>query len=660
MNDIGSHLLFWNRRGSAVLSKLSRGIVATLVVGLAALAFCSDMLYGFDRWGQYDWDLFFFHANSTYRSLVEFGEPPLWNPWYLGGFPMIGNPQISSLSPFFLFDLLVGPIVAIKLKILAHYAIGLGGMYWCCRQMGLSCLASVYAAGTFLFSTWLALHIHAGHQWCLAAAYVPWVVGMLFRGRQESVQAIYAGVVVALMVLEGGGAHIVSLLGIVCGLLALCWAIEQRSVRPLVALLLMGAFGAGLSAAKLLPAAKLLQEFPRHTSVGGSSWSRYKEAMSAGTPIPEEIGTVTGPIASDTSSEQSGTPPVEARGGTMAPQGNTRASRRDLPAFLFKIFLGRDQKCNVRYFPIQGHGWHEYGSYLGPLAIILLAGSPLVLRTAWPWIVIVAFCFLTAAGNFSRFAPWALMHDLPVLNNMRGPSRFLILFVFAVCVLAGMVIDEIRRRLASRRDGLRHWADFAAGLLVIAALIDSMIVGRASFQGIFPLVPPKIGPRQPAIATITGQKTHTTEAMLANYCVLDTEEVIPFPISVLPRDHPGYLGELYFVPDNAGREAIADRVELESWTPNAVRVRVTVDTSGFVVLNRNWEEGWTAIPPYRATQFRGLIAARAEPGSHSIAFSYRPRVFLVGMIVSLVTFILAAAWVLCTHFTKCSLPRHSG
>ena len=454
------------------------------------------------------------------------------------------------------------------------------------------------------------------------------------------------------MVLEGGGAHVVSLLGIVCGLFALCWAIQQRSVRPLVALLLMGAFGAGLSAVKLFPAVKLLREFPRHISEGGSTWSRYMETWSVAPSTAEEIGTVRAPTSPGASNEKSGTLPVEASGHTpVAPQAKRRISRRDLPAFLFKEFLGRDQQSDVFYFPIQGYGWHEYGAYLGPLAIVLLFGSPLVLRTAWPWILVAGLCFLTAAGSFSRFAPWALMHNLPVLSNMRIPSRFLIPFVFAACLLAGMVLDAIRQRLASRRGGPNRWAELAVRLLVTAALIDSIIVGRGSLQGMFPVSAPQIASRLPAITTIVGRRTCTTEAMLANYCVLYTDEVIPFPISVLPRDDPGYLGEFYFVPDVTEQATIPGRVELESWSPNSVHVRATVHAPGFVVLNRNWEKGWTALPPYRAVPFQGLIAARAKPGSHSIAFLYRPSVVLLGTIVSLVTLVLAAAWVLCTHFT---------
>jgi hypothetical protein len=160
---------------------------------------------------------------------------------------------VSSFDPFFLLDLLVGPIVAIKLKIVVHYAIGLGGMYWCSRQIGLSGLASFFAAGTFIFSSWLALHLGGGHLWVLTTVYIPWVVGLLYGACRQLSNAIWAGVVLAGMVLEGGGAHVVTLLCISCGLLSACWAIRKRSVRPIAALLLMMAFGAGFSAAKLLP-----------------------------------------------------------------------------------------------------------------------------------------------------------------------------------------------------------------------------------------------------------------------------------------------------------------------------------------------------------------------------------------------------------------------
>ena len=379
-----------------------RVVLAAVIAGAAALVFCGDVLSGIDRWGRYDWDLFLFHATSAYRCVVEFREPPLWNPWYHGGLPIVGNPQVPTFQPSFFLDLLAGPIVAIKLKIAVHYAIGLLGMYWCCRQLGLSPLAASYAAGTFVFSTWLALHIHAGHPWAVTAAYIPWAVGWLYRGVRPR-RIVCAGGVLAVMILEGGGVHVATLLCIACGLLTSCWAIQQRSPRPFAALLLMVVLGAGFSAIKLVPCWLLMRQYPRPTDVGGSIWSGYKQTP-MGDATAEEDRLVGGP-----------SPPPAARPRLPWPR---------FWAFLARIFLGRDQRSDVRYFPTQGFGWHEFGAYLGPLTILLLAGSPFILRAAWPWLLVAFFCSLTAAGNFSPWSPWALIHSLPVLSNMRRPEPF--------------------------------------------------------------------------------------------------------------------------------------------------------------------------------------------------------------------------------------------
>ena len=75
---------------------LSFAAIAISVPVIAASVFCSDMLRNPHYWGRYNWDLF--HDLSNYRSVVEFGEP-LWNPWYRGGFPMVGNPPETSFDP---------------------------------------------------------------------------------------------------------------------------------------------------------------------------------------------------------------------------------------------------------------------------------------------------------------------------------------------------------------------------------------------------------------------------------------------------------------------------------------------------------------------------------------------------------------------------------
>ena len=151
--------------------------------------------------------------------------------------------------------------------------------------------------------------------------------------------------------------------------------------------------------------------------------------------------------------------------------------------------------------------------------------------------------------------------------------------------------------------------------------------------------------------TIEGQGQGMTQAMLANYCTLTEEENIEFPKRVTAREHPGYLGELYFIPDETGRVATAGLVELQGWSPNSVRVRVTAEAPGSVVLNRNWGDGWSASPPYQATPLHGLISARVDAGTHSIHFHYWPRVAVYGLVIGLITLSLAVAWFLRTRRT---------
>jgi len=570
------------------LTNLSRAVLAISIAGIAASVFCSDMLRSPHHWGRYDWDLFFFHDLSNYRSVVEFGEPPLWNPWYRGGFPTVGNPQQPSFDPWFLIDLIVGPIVAIKVKIVAHYAIGLAGMYWCARQVGLSRLAATYVAGTFLFSTWLALHLHSGHQWAITGVYIPWTIGLLYRAREHWTLGIYAGLALALVVLEGGLAHFGSLLAIICCLLAVCWALQKRSLAPIAGLMVMAVTCAGVSAVKLLPAVKLVREYPRYTESGGVVWSKYSEIL-LGPSRPGAVEAGDRPDAARTSTEDDSSTSEKTIDLAPTPAAKVRPSKRDLPAFVTKVFLGREQRSDTHYFPIQGFGWHEYGAYIGPLAVLLLAISPLYLRTAWPWMIVIGFCFLTAMGNFAPFAPWALMHRLPVLSNMRAPTRFLIPTLFASCMLSGVVLDNIRRRLGGGASGGSRRVEIVLGLIVTVALIDSVLVGRGSLQDAFPLPPPSLEPGLPAIVTIERKDFHTAEAMLANYCVVIADEVIPFPVRVSSPERKDYRGELYFVPavPQAAAPTTATGVELLDWSPNSTRVRVDADVPGFVVLNRN-------------------------------------------------------------------------
>ncbi len=594
--------------------------VVVLILGVGVIATTGGVLSGIDRWGHYDWDYYFFQNYSHHRSFFEFGELPLWNPWYMGGVPSVGNYQSNFPNPWFLLNLAVGPVVAIKLMIVIHQLIGVASMFWMARVFGMSRLAAVYTSGIFFFSSWLALRIHSGHLTYLCTAYLPLLVGLLARARTgfRLVRVIAAGAIVALMILQGG-IYDVIFAGSVLGPLTIVWSLQDRSARPLVTALLVGVAALGLSAVKLIPVLAYMREYPRETGVGVSVWQRNQETLEASMMNPLVTDRPSRPIA-----------PTIAQTIT------------ELQILVTAIFLGRDRVSNQIYhhaYPVQDYGWHEFGAYVGPVWLMLVAVAPLVgFRRSWPWLLIAGGCFLLCAGNIHDYAPWCLIHRLPIFRSMHCPSRFMMPCVFAASVAAGFALDALRLRFASIHPK-RY--EIVFGLVIVASLLDSVMVFRHAIQDAFPDPPPPRQTPSPEIVTIKGEFANMTIPMLANQCTAQGYEPLKPDVWVKTLGAPDYRGEVSFRPDLPATPPAS--CSLVGWTPNTVSVQVTCPSAGTLVLNRNWNAGWRADPPYQVLRFEGLIAAHLEPGEHRIRFVFVPRDFWLGFWISLASIVVCGA-----------------
>ena len=92
-----------------------------------------------------------------------------------------------------------------------------------------------------------------------------------------------------------------------------------------------------------------------------------------------------------------------------------------------------------------------------------------------------------------------------------------------------------------------------------------------------------------------------------------------------------------------------DQVTIVQDKPERVRINVTTDQPGYLVLTDSWYPGWRAFvdgqpaPIYRAdVLFRAI---QIEPGTHAIAFEYRPDSFLVGAMVSAAILVILVVYV---------------
>jgi len=88
-------------------------------------------------WGSTrDWGYFTFLEEVTRKTILEFRQFPLWNPYYFGGAEQLANPQSTLLSPTTLLTLGFGTALGLKFGVVAFVLLGLTGMYRLTRHLG--------------------------------------------------------------------------------------------------------------------------------------------------------------------------------------------------------------------------------------------------------------------------------------------------------------------------------------------------------------------------------------------------------------------------------------------------------------------------------------------------------------------------------------------
>ena len=364
-----------------------REVVVAAITGLGfAAVFCSPIftrLSDFNIYG--DWDIWFGIQLAAQRSVLQFHQIPLWNPYECGGNPLLGNPQSHFLSPWFAYTLFFGPAVGLHLEVITHNFIAWTGGYVLGRILGIRRLGAAAAAITFAGSSWFYLRAGQGHFHLLSLVYLPWIFTFAIRASDTAKlrYAMISGAILALCFFEGGPyPALYSELAIVAVLLTI--AAMRLTMWPIFVIVLVTFFAAGLGAIKLLPAYHVMEAHPRLTY---EVWSNTTHAL------------------------------------------------------LVSMF-SRDQSM-VRGAVTEG-GWPfwESGAYIGLFVFPAIVGllSP---RRTLPWLVGSALFLILARGWTGPDCLWAWLHRVPFFSSTRLPSRFLVPLVLMAGVIAGIGIDLI-------------------------------------------------------------------------------------------------------------------------------------------------------------------------------------------------------------------------
>lgn len=590
-----------SRRWRIVLTVAAFAIVLHMIGAVVAPTF-DDLT----RFGFHDWDSSTASRLLTVKSLKDFGQFPFWNPYACGGYSAWGYVEggTTVVSPFLPLYLALPLPLALRLEVLGTAIVSAIGAYLLAGRFTKSVAARALVCVLFAVNGRWALQAGSGHLWHCYYAYMPWVLYFFERahglGRRVGDppprfrDPVLAGFFLSLMVYAGAIyplPHTIFVLAVYGTLLA----IGHRTLRPITQGLVVAATFLGFSAPKLLPVLDAFSKSPRLTD-------------------SPEVLDLTGFVALLTAPEQH--------------------------------FASRPAK-------VSHWGWHEWGMYIGWVPLLLLAWGLVYGGQKRDRIVkaVGLLLLLLGFGSFHEYAPWPLLHKLPIFSSQHVPSRWLypalLLLSLPLAAWLGRLVEKSRRRAPL--------VELALLLGVLFVSLDIAKVAKEPMEQAFRL---RLRPvqeqaefrqyeRVPASLhyVVPDWSLPAVPAMLSNVGVLECYGVAGLAIYWKQPDgsipgqgargigHPNYRGEAY-LPSGVGRASVV------SFSPNRIEVQVEGAKPGDVlVLNQNFDPSWRADGE-PAFSHEDAVATRLSAGDGIVTFHYWPRRQWAGL--GLFAFTLAA------------------
>ena len=593
-------------RWRTALTVAAAAIVLNMIGAVVAPFF-----FDLTRWGFHDWDTSTAARLLTVRSLKDFAQFPFWNPYACGGYPAWSYVEggTNVVSPFLPFYLALPLPLALRLEVVGSAIVSAIGTWLLAGRFTKSIAARTLVCVLFVVNGRWALQAGSGHLWHCYYAYMPWVLYFFERahglGRRPGDppprfrDPILAGLFLALMVYAGAIyplPHTIFVVAVYGTLLAIAY----RSLRPITQGIAIAATFVGFAAPKLLPVLDAFSKSPRLTD------------------SPETL---------------------------------------DLTGFV-TLLTSYDQHFGSRPASVSHWGWHEWGMYIGWIPLLLLIAGLFfhggqkrdrIVKAVGLVLLVLGF------GSFHRYAPWTLLHELPIFSSQHVPSRWLypalLLLALPLAAWLGRLVER------SRRAPLVEIA-LLAGVLFVS--LDIAGVARVPMRQVFQLqlrpVSEQAEFRQYAKVpaslhyVVPDWSLPAVPAMLSNVGVIECYGVAGLAIYWQRPDgtiagqgargigHPNYRGEAY-LPSGVGKAKVV------SFSPNRIEVQVEGAQPGDVlVLNQNFDPSWRANGE-PAFPHKDAVATKLSSGDGIVTFRYWPRRQWAGL--GLFAFTLAAiafAW----------------
>ena len=547
-------------------------------------------------------DDFFYYAGlheGVRKAVLEYNTFPTRSFWICGGFPTLGNPEDPTLNPMTLITIIFGSIMG--LKIITFIALLIGGLssYLLARYiLGYTKWGSLFSGLVFGLSLFVPMRIYSGNINEVYAAFLPLcllLIGLACRGRK--VALLILPFVFYIMISDGKHTALMAFLYI--GILCLFDAIplfntfgtnnfKKINIKPLKVFILALTVTFFIGMLRILPVWELVQTLGGF----GTNFLWYKTKIYG----PEYISTFT---------------------FQQLWQYLIGYKVNFLTIGLIPVLLSLSVFC---IFPIK----------------------------AFPWgVSLFLFVWLTLAYN----APvdlFKFLWQMPIFNTLSNPWKyFTFQIVFTFAIVAGQFFWLLTKL---RPKWLEHV--FAIALIILSVWFLYPKFCEIQENTYTYDIPAEFLVRQTEFYNIQGKEIPRFRAeplnsiiytnTVRNVGTIDTainlgEKAVPkyfVDAEGMYIPNPQYRGEAYFVDSKNPVKAIIK--------PNTIIAQVNLPKPDTLIINQNYHKDWHTDHG-KIFEKDGLIALQLEEaGSYKVTMRYIPRIFFIGLIISILSLIIVS------------------
>jgi len=233
-------------------------------------------------------------------------------------------------------------------------------------------------------------------------------------------------------------------------------------------------------------------------------------------------------------------------------------------------------------------------------------------------------------GDVGSIAPYPALKSLPVFSSLRVPSRYTLITVLALGMAGTSVLAQWLNRW-NRSVLLKRWVVFGLSIALMGPLLWH--TNNTAGQTVCRTSPGDSVATRGDFHLVNGDRWRMWRTLRRGLGTLPCNEAAHVPRSVDSWIGPRQQVEV--VPRDAG-VATLDSFTTQTWSLNTSLERPAV-----IRLNQNFRAGFW-VSEGRLVNLNGLVGVELEPGDWSVDVRFAPWELILGLLISLFSWIYVA------------------